>query len=233
MKTAILKSTRSAVTILSVLGGWTSIKLADGTEQKVRNSALEVEGDVSPAKKAPAKAKKAPTKAKRRAAAEGGDEEDEEELDDDGVKIRPDLSKYTAHEIKTASGGRALDISDEAADLLRGQDLSDCYFIVAKHLVKNDKTIGTVDIVEAGLKEKYAGLNKGMQRMNLGNRLRKAMGTYGNLNAHKTVKAPKTKIAAKKAAPKSSKTDKAAELFSKARQPQPSRRKSKTAEARA
>ncbi len=219
MKTAILKSTRSAVTVLSVLGGWSTIKLADGTEQKVRNSVLEIEDDAAPAKNAKPSRKGA---AKTRHSPDENDGEDEEELDEDGVKIRPDLSKYTAHEIKTASGGRALDISDEAADLLRGQDLSDCYFIVAKHLVKNDKTLGTVDAVEAGLKDKYSGLNKGMQRMNLGNRLRKAMGTYGNLNAHK--------VPAKKAAVKSSKS---VDAMFKPKSPQPSRRKAKsTGEAR-
>ncbi len=57
------------------------------------------------------------------------------------------------------------------------------YFIVAKNIAAKDGS--DVDSLESELKSAYRHLNVGMQRMNLGNRLRKVLGTYGNLNAHK------------------------------------------------
>lgn len=98
--------------------------------------------------------------------------------------LNPDLEHYVKHpKVKTPCGRISMDINDEAAEILRGEDIADCYFIVAKHMAAADG--GHADTIELELLEKYKHLNVGMQRMNLGNRLRKAMGTYGNINARK------------------------------------------------
>ncbi len=197
MTTATLVGTRETVLILAVNGGWSTIQRAESKEpSKVRNSALtDLRGD-EPAELATGASKRAIVKrVKARLDEEQPEDDESEEETEEGVRIRADLAKYTVHPVATASGGKALDISDAAADLLRGQDISDCYFIVAKHLAKKDKTLD-VDTVEAELKARYENLNLGMQRMNLGNKLRKAMGIYGNLNAHKTKPTSKAKKAA-------------------------------------
>ena len=75
------------------------------------------------------------------------------------------FSKYIVHEAKTASGRPFVDINDEVANLLRGKTLPQVYVLVAKKL----------KVTEESLIAKYTHLNIGMQRMNLGNRLRKAM----------------------------------------------------------
>ncbi len=141
----------------------------------------------------PVKAEK-PTKSKRdpvSAVPETGDilSPDGSELVAVSGLVRPNYDKYIKHEVKSPSGRKALDIGDPAADLLRGQDIADCFFIVAKNLAKAEG--GNPDDFEAELHAKYDHLNIGMQRMNLGNRLRKALGIYGNLNAHKTKAKPR------------------------------------------
>jgi hypothetical protein len=75
------------------------------------------------------------------------------------------FDKYVIHEAKTASGRPYVDIDDEVANLLRGETLEEIYTMTAEKLkVSRDSLIA-----------KYEHLNVGMQRMNLGNRLRKAM----------------------------------------------------------
>lgn len=69
---------------------------------------------------------------------------------------------YTKHEVKTASGRRVYDRADEVADQLRGLDLDAQYALVAK----------TTGETQKSLRERYAALNPGQQRMNLGNKLR-------------------------------------------------------------
>jgi hypothetical protein len=75
------------------------------------------------------------------------------------------FGKYVVHEAKTASGRPYVDIDDEVANMLRGKTLPQIYHIVAKKL----------KVTEESLTAKYTHLNIGMQRMNLGNRLRKAL----------------------------------------------------------
>jgi hypothetical protein len=60
---------------------------------------------------------------------------------------------------------RALDCGDEVAAKLRAMSIEEVYDFASKVL----------DSKVSALKAKYAGLNVGMQRMNLGNSIRKAL----------------------------------------------------------
>lgn len=73
-----------------------------------------------------------------------------------------DLSHYA--KVKSASGNASLDNGDEVAKKLRGAELDDVYKAAAK-LLKEPVP---------ALKARYKHLNPGMQRMNLGNRMRGA-----------------------------------------------------------
>lgn len=82
----------------------------------------------------------------------------------DGRLIPADLTKYTVHDSKTVSGRKQVDVADETANKLREKSLDQVYAYTAK----------TLDEPEKELRAKYVKLNPGMQRMNLGNRLRAA-----------------------------------------------------------
>lgn len=73
-----------------------------------------------------------------------------------------DLSHY--QQVKSASGNASLDNGDEVAKRLRGMELDDVYSFASKVLKEPAKA----------LRERYKKLNPGMQRMNLGNRIRGA-----------------------------------------------------------
>lgn len=79
--------------------------------------------------------------------------------------VPADLSRYVLHDTKTASGRKQIDVDDATAEKLREMDLPGVYKYAAKVLDESIK-----DLIE-----KYKNLNPGMQRMNLGNRIRKAM----------------------------------------------------------
>jgi hypothetical protein len=81
-------------------------------------------------------------------------------------KIVPKYRKGKKGE-KTAGGNVPIDCNDKVATALRGKDIESVYKEVAKALAP--------DISLADLKAKYGKLNLGMQRMNLGNRLRGAL----------------------------------------------------------
>ena len=110
------------------------------------------------------------------------EETGETELEEiQGVRICPDWSRYTRHTgITTQSGKTVIDINDYVAGILRGLNLDDTYDTVARYIrainetavdAKGLETLDTVDKLQA----KYGHLNPGMQRMNLGNKLRGAM----------------------------------------------------------
>jgi len=67
-------------------------------------------------------------------------------------------------EVKTEGGNASIDCGDEVAKKLRGKPLKDVYEAVAKVLAP-EETVNS-------LKKRYGHLNEGMQRMNLGNRMR-------------------------------------------------------------
>lgn len=72
-----------------------------------------------------------------------------------------DISRY--EKAKAPGGGTSYNNGDAVAERLAGKDLDAVYSIVAKALKVEEKE----------LRAKYKNLNVGMQRMNLGNRLRK------------------------------------------------------------
>lgn len=82
-----------------------------------------------------------------------------------GNRLVPaDLTKYHVDkDKKTANGHPSVDCNDKVASILRGKDLKSVYELVANKV--EDETV-------ASLKKKYGHLNVGMQRMNLGNKLR-------------------------------------------------------------
>ena len=77
------------------------------------------------------------------------------------------LPQYVANRVTRADGSlkRALDCGDEVAAKLRAMTIDEVYAFAAK----------LVDVKPTVLKAKYEGLNVGMQRMNLGNMIRKAL----------------------------------------------------------
>ena len=74
-----------------------------------------------------------------------------------------DLTSYEP--VKSVSGNSSLDCGDKLAHDLRGLEIEDVYSKAAKTLGESERS----------LKSKYGHLNVGMQRMNLGNRLRAAL----------------------------------------------------------
>lgn len=72
-----------------------------------------------------------------------------------------DISGY--EKVKNASGHTSYDNGDDVATKLRGKTLDEVYAHAAKALKEQEKD----------LRAKYKHLNPGMQRMSLGNRLRK------------------------------------------------------------
>lgn len=114
------------------------------------------------------------------------EEVEETELEEvQRVRIRPDWSRYTRHTgITTQSGKTVIDINDHVAGILRGLHLDDAYDTVARYIRKinetaiDAKSLETLDTVDK-LQAKYGHLNPGMQRMNLGNKLRGAMARAG------------------------------------------------------
>jgi hypothetical protein len=144
-------------------GGWTSYYNAAGNAVKARNSAVEVVGEDESARSPAPKAPKPAKLSKRRQ--ELGEEEDEgeDELDDGKRRVgntRHDCSAYV--KTKSASGNKTLDSGDALAIELRGLDLDAVYKRASKELGET----------MVSLHQRYDVLNPGMQRMNLGNRIR-------------------------------------------------------------
>lgn len=79
--------------------------------------------------------------------------------------LEPNMSKYVRGLGVTVHGNRTIDINDKVAQQLRGTDVKEMYQIAAKALGETART----------LQKQYGHLNIGMQRMNLGNRMRKAL----------------------------------------------------------
>ena len=94
--------------------------------------------------------------------------------------VPADLSRYHVDkEKKTAGGHASVDTNDELAQKLRGKTLDEVYAQAAKVLNEPEKD----------LRAKYTHLNVGMQRMNLGNRMRAE--TTGKKAAKPAAKAEK------------------------------------------
>lgn len=74
-----------------------------------------------------------------------------------------DLSRYSKS--KTAAGGTSYNNGDTVASKLEGKSLEDVYSMAAR----------TLKVEEKDLRKQYGHLNAGMQRMTLGNRMRKVL----------------------------------------------------------
>ena len=188
------------VTIVSVNGGWTQIQKPDGTEMKVRNGALT---PVVVATPAPATQ---PKEAKMTAAApatkptppvrEARPAHFVSEVAPGKIaKIAStafNLDKYYVSDIKTPTGRRTIDCADEVAQALRGADIDAVYAQAAE----------TLEIAEADLRSQYGHLNIGMQRMNLGNRIRGAAAAKAKAEAKAEAAAARAEAAAARKAQK-------------------------------
>jgi hypothetical protein len=119
------------------------------------------------AKKAKSTVKKAAAKAEKKASKKKAKKAKGE------VPKGPEALKQYApdyvhdNENKTAGGNTSVHNGDDVAKKLVGKPLDEVYEIAAKVLVKADP-----DVTVGKLKKQYAHLNFGMQRMNLGNRMR-------------------------------------------------------------
>ena len=139
---------------------------ADGGEAQMRKQRAEAKAASKAAKK-PAPAKKAakPAKAAKKPAKKAA-----KKANPDAVKGPGVLRQYAAgynhdSEKKTAGGHVSVDCADAIATKLRGKTLDDVYAFAAKALGETEKELFA----------KYKHLNVGMQRMNLGNRVRAAV----------------------------------------------------------
>lgn len=79
--------------------------------------------------------------------------------------LEPDMGKYVRGLGLTTHGNRTIDIDDKVARMLRGTDPKEMYQVASKALGEPVRT----------LQRQYSHLNIGMQRMSLGNRMRKAL----------------------------------------------------------
>ena len=175
MRIAIIKAANEQVEILSVSGGWTTVRDQAGAEKKVRNSALTEPVEITApttTKLAKAKAEKAPKapKAPKEPKAPRAKKPLTERLN--GVVESLYLQFYQGYTTTRKDGTkvRSMDKGDSVAQSLRGLSIEDVYKQAAK----------ITHIGVADLTSRFGHLNPGMQRMNLGNMIRKAMKEAAN-----------------------------------------------------
>lgn len=151
MQIATYTKTGRPVEIINVTRGWIKIRQHDRKELSVRSTEV---AEIRQAEKLPTKVVK-PKKV----------------IDIDtrknGVVDALYLPQYVASPVTTKSGHlkRALDNGDAVAAKLRPMDLDEVYAFAAE----------TCRVAEKGLRDRFDHLNVGMQRMNLGNMIRKAL----------------------------------------------------------
>lgn len=166
MQIAIIKAANEQVEILSVSGGWTTVRDQAGAEKKVRNSALTEPVEIT----APTTAKLAKAKAEKAPKAPRAKKPLTERLN--GVVESLYLQFYQGYTTTRKDGTkvRSMDKGDSVAQSLRGLSIEDVYKQAAK----------ITHIGVADLTSRFGHLNPGMQRMNLGNMIRKAMKEAAN-----------------------------------------------------
>jgi hypothetical protein len=166
MQIAIITKTGEQVEIVAVNGGWTTVHTlgADTREMKVRNGALSKHTTVSDEvqRAYTATIAKTTVAATRPVATR---KPIEERLN--GVVYAGYLPQYSAYTTVRADGTkkRSIDKGDEVAQTLRTMELHSVYKLVAR----------TMSVSSTNLHERFCHLNPGMQRMNLGNMLRRAL----------------------------------------------------------
>lgn len=158
------------VEVIEVKGAWTTFYDNDGNVRKVRNSKVkQPEQTRAGSKKTKSKAKKTKSK-KAKAPAPGG------ETTGRRIASAP-VNRFESYELVKREGGtRSYDSGDKIAKALRGMDLEEVYHETARALKHSGTVEGTIAEIEDELIARYSHLNTGMQRMNLGNRLRKVGG---------------------------------------------------------
>ena len=161
MQVAINTTTNTQVEIIAVKGGWTTVRqLGQRKEFKVRNGQLKshtkVEDKIVREYKKVETAKEVIARAKKPV---------EERLN--GVVYAGYLPQYEAYTatLKDGTVRRSIDKGDAVATQLRGQDLATTY---------KDAAAATGLSVK-DLQARFEHLNPGMQRMNLGNMIRRAL----------------------------------------------------------
>jgi len=161
MKIATRTATKTQVEIVAVNGGWTTIRAIGQVQTlKVRNG--ELTGHTEITKATPVTAELVIEKAKASARVKMDINERK------NGKVDPlYLPQYTAYTTELADGSkkRSIDKGDDVALALRKLTLDAVYSTAAS----------STGIAQANLRDRFAHLNPGMQRMNLGNMIRKAL----------------------------------------------------------
>lgn len=166
------------VDVIAKSGGWSTILLDSGATRKVRNGQLTAPVTTTGKVKAAApvalsgmpsattKDTPAVKEATKRASKPKAERKARASNTTVRLRLQPKLAEryHVYTDAPTASGRPSVDISDEVADRLRGQDLADTYR-------EASKATGRTQIE---LRARYEKLNPGMQRMNLGNLIRGA-----------------------------------------------------------
>jgi hypothetical protein len=166
MKIATRTATKTQVEIVAVNGGWTTIRAIGQTATlKVRNG--ELTGHTEITKATPVTAELVIEKA-RTSARVKMDINERKNGKVDPLYL-PQYEAYTAVR-KDGTQIRSIDKGDAIAVMLRGQPLETTY---------KDAAAAT-GIAIVSLKDRFAHLNPGMQRMNLGNMIRRAMKEAAN-----------------------------------------------------
>jgi len=161
MKIATRTATKTQVEIVAVNGGWTTIRAIGQTATlKVRNG--ELTGHTEITKATPVTAELVIAKARATARVKMDINERK------NGKVDPlYLPQYTAYTTELADGSkkRSIDKGDDVALALRKLTLDAVYATASS----------ATGISQVGLRDRFAHLNPGMQRMNLGNMIRKAL----------------------------------------------------------
>lgn len=166
MNVAIITKTGQQVEIIAKNGGWTTARVIGNTKQiKLRNGELSGHTVVD-----------APITRAYIAKADQSDKAPRSKLPieerKNGVVYSGYLPQYVAYSTVTKSGDvkRSIDKGDAVALALRPMTLDQVIAHVAK----------ACDVSQVSLRERFGHLNVGMQRMNLGNMLRKALKETAN-----------------------------------------------------
>jgi hypothetical protein len=172
MKIATRTQTGQQVEVVAINGGWTTIRALGSAKQiKVRNGELSGHTEVTAPivrkyiKEATVTAEAVIAKASARAKMDINERKN--------GKVDPlYLPQYTAYTTELADGTkkRSIDKGDGVAVALRKLTLDGVYAQASK----------ATGISQAGLRDRFAHLNPGMQRMNLGNMIRKALKETAN-----------------------------------------------------
>lgn len=138
-----------------------------GSEEQIPNDEQQGEEPAPAAARCSSKSKSSKGKGKEQMATKKKAAKKAVKKASNGALIRTvagrehDISGY--EKVKNASGHTSYDNGDDVATKLRGKTLDEVYAYASKQLKEPEKDLRT----------KYKHLNPGMQRMSLGNRLRK------------------------------------------------------------